>query len=365
VRLALLTEIPAPFRIPLFNELGALADLHVAFLSRRDPKRPYPVYADEFAFSWEVLPGRDILRKPRWVVLNAGVGRALRRARPDAVIVGGWNQPAFWAAALHARRLRVPFLLWVESTARDARTGFPGFELAKRRMLQGAARVLVPGNASRDYVASLGYPRERVVVAPNAVDPAIFAQGADELRARRDELRAELGVEGCTFLYVGRLDPEKGVDVLLRALRDVPEVQLVVLSGGGSAEAELRALAPPNVRFAGREERPVRWYAAADAFVLPSRSDQWGMVLNEAAAAGLPIVASEAAGATHDLVEDGGNGIRVPPDDVRALADALRRIFTDDRFRARAGERSREIARRFTPAAWAQAVASGAADAVS
>jgi glycosyltransferase involved in cell wall biosynthesis len=363
VRLTLVTEIPAPFRIPLFNELAVRADLHVLFLSRRDPKRPYPVLADEFGFDWEVLPGRDLLRRPRWVVLNAGVGRALKRAPPDALLLGGWNQPAFWAAALHARRRRLPVLLWVESTARDARTGFTGFELAKRRMLHGAARVVVPGNASRDYVVSLGYPRDRIVIAPNAVDPAIFSTGADELRTRRDALRAELGVEGCTFLYVGRLDPEKGVDVLLRAMRDVPDARLVIVSGGGSSEAALRAQAPPNVRFAGRVERPVQWYVAADAFVLPSRSDQWGMVLNEAAAAGLPIVASDAAGATHDLVEDGENGIRVPPDDVHALTAALRRTCTDGAFRGRAGERSREIAARFIPAAWADAVARAAYDA--
>jgi glycosyltransferase involved in cell wall biosynthesis len=364
VRLTLVTEIPAPFRIPLFNELAARAELDVVFLSRNDPKRPYPVYEQEFAFGWSVLPGRDLLRSPRWVVLNRDVGKTLARSRPDALVVGGWNQPAFWASARWAKKHGVPLVLWVESTARDARTGFAGFERAKRRLLHSAARVIVPGVASRDYVVSLGYRSEHVIVAPNAVDPAIFDTRVEELRARRDALRAELGVEGCTFLYVGRLDPEKGVDLLLHAMAHVPEARLAIVSGGGSDEEALRAGAPPNVRFVGRVERPVEWYVAADAFVLPSRSDQWGMVLNEAAAAGLPIVASDAAGGTHDLVVDGVNGFQVAAGDAHALAEAIERVCGDDAFRATAGARSREIARGYTPELWAAAVATGAAEAV-
>jgi glycosyltransferase involved in cell wall biosynthesis len=364
MRLALVTEIPAPFRIPLFNELAARVELDVLFLSRSDPKRPYPVYEQEFAFDWSVLPGRDLLRTPRWVVLNRGVAARLARSRPDALVVGGWNQPAFWASARWARRNGVPLLLWVESTSRDARTGFAGFERAKRRLLHSAARVVVPGAASLRYVVSLGYPERHVVVAPNAVDPAIFGTRVDELRARRDDVRRELGVDGCTFLYVGRLDPEKGVDVLLAAMARVPDAKLAIVSGGGADEGALRAQAPPNVRFAGRVERPVEWYVAADAFVLPSRSDQWAMVLNEAAVAGLPIVASDAAGGTHDLVEDGVNGVRVPAGDVDALAAAIERVCGDEELRSRAGARSREIARGYTPELWAQAVAAGAAEVV-
>jgi glycosyltransferase involved in cell wall biosynthesis len=113
------------------------------------------------------------------------------------------------------------------------------------------------------------------------------------------------------------------------------------------------------VVFAGHalREELSRWYAAADAFVLPSRSEPWGMVLNEAAAAGLPLVATEAAGAAYDLIEPGVNGYLVPPDDVGALAGALRRVEADAAWRASAGRRSRELVQAFTPEAWATALA--------
>ena len=97
-------------------------------------------------------------------------------------------------------------------------------------------------------------------------------------------------------------------------------------------------------------------YAAADIFVLPSISEPWGMVLNEAAAAGLPLIATDACGAAWELIEDGANGFRVPAADAQALRDAIAELEDPER-RATFGARSREIAARFTPEAWAAAVA--------
>ena len=366
-RVALLTEIPAPFRVPLFNELAARdgIELRVLFLSLRDPKRPYPVLHDEFAFEWEALPGRDLLHGSRWVVGNAGVARALRKSRPDVIVLGGWNQPAFWRAALLARRARVPYLVWVESTERDARSGFAGFEAAKRALLRGAAGALVPGRASAEYVARLGVPRERVRIAPNAVDERPFRLRVDELRRDREALRAELGVTAPLVLQVARLDPEKGVDMLVRATEGLG-VELA-LAGTGAEADELRRIASAGTRFLGflPAEELVRWYAAADVFVLASRSEQWGMVVNEAAAAALPIETTEAVGAAYDLVEEGVSGFRVPPGAGRALRSAIERLVVADGLRARAGARSRELAATHTPEAWADAVEALAREVVS
>ncbi|MGH3105186.1 MAG: glycosyltransferase family 4 protein, partial [Gaiellaceae bacterium] len=297
---------------------------------------------------WRVLPGRQLLRGGRWTVLNRGVLRELRRFRPDAVGVGGWNQPAFWQALLYARARRIPLLVWVESTARDARSEALPLELAKRALVRGASGFFVPGRASAEYLRELGVPDERIAVAPNAVDHRIFGERVAGLRGPH---------EGCTFLYVGRLDAEKGLDVLLEAFARVPGELVIV--GGGTLEAALRRAAPERVRFTGALDRDAvaEHYARADVFVLPSRSEQWGMVLNEAAAAALPIVATTSAGAARELVEDGVNGFVVEPDDVDELARALRRMAEDEELRRRAGARSRALVEGLTPEAWATAVA--------
>jgi glycosyltransferase involved in cell wall biosynthesis len=351
MRIALLTEIPAPFRLPLFAALAAKPDieLHVLFLAENDPRRNYPSY--EQAFESEVLRGKDVLLGRHWVVLDVGVLGRLRRLRPDVVIVGGWNQPAFWQAALYARLARVPLVVWVESTARDERAGRGPGEAAKRALVRSAAAFLVPGRAAAEYVRSLG--AKEVAVAPNAVDLDVFGRRA----GNRAELRAKLGLDSVTFLCVSRLSPEKGVDVLVRAFDGVPGRLAVV--GDGPDRERVAALAGPSVRLLGRIERDelVDWYAAADAFVMPSRSETWGMSMQEAAAAGLPLVASEAPGAGHDLIEEGVNGFRVPVEDVEALRRALTRVATDEAFRERARPRTLELARGYTPEAWAGAVA--------
>jgi glycosyltransferase involved in cell wall biosynthesis len=360
-RICLLTEIPAPFRIPLFNALGAEPgiDLDVLFLAHRDPKRPYADHVDEFAFEGHVLKGREVVWRGRWIVWNRRVGRVLANHRPDVVIAGGWNQPAFWRALLFTRLRRLPVVAWVESTDRDDRPGGRGFELAKRLFLRACSGFIVPGRASRSYLHGLGVLDDRIVHAPNAVDAVVFGERVAELKRDREALRRRLGLDSCTFLYIGRFDPEKGLDTLLEAFTTVPGQLVFIGSGTQRAMLEDAVRRSGRIRVVdqlGRDELPA-WYAAADVFVLPSRSEQWGMVLNEAAMSSLPIVATEAAGAAHELVEHGVSGFRVGVDDAAALGDALRRLAADPAFRERAGRRSRELVEPFTAAAWATAVA--------
>lgn len=347
-RVVLLTEIPAPYRIPLFNALAGKVELDVVFLAQRNPERPYELHEEELRFRWRVLRHRDFTLAGRWLVLNRGVVDSLRGA--DAVVLGGWNQPAFWLALAWARTTRTPVVGWVESTLGDARS--PLTSPAKRVLAGLQSAFVVPGAAAHAYVAALA-PRARVELAPNAVDAELFASRVGD----RDALRSELGINGCCFLYVGRLAPEKGVDVLLRAFDGVDGE--LVLAGDGIERERLRSIAPPRTRFLGHVERDdlPAWYAAADVLVLPSLSEPWGMTLNEAAAAGLPLVATDAVGAARELVEDGANGFVVPAGDAGALHDALARLSTDAGFRAEAGARSRRRSGTLTPDRWADVVA--------
>jgi glycosyltransferase involved in cell wall biosynthesis len=342
IRVALLTEIPAPYRIPLFNALAERVDLDVLYLRERNPDRPYGLHEDEVRFRSDVLPGFDVTIRGRWLVVNRGVLRRLRGAR--ALVLGGWNQPAFWLALASCRVRGVPAVVWVESTGRDFRSG--RLESVKRRLLGSVAGFVVPGFASRDYLERLGVDDERITVAPNAVDPEVFKPAA---RTRQDG--------PCRLVAVGRLAPEKGIDTLLEAADGLPVE--IVLAGTGPEEERLRRIAGSNVTFLGHVDRDglPAVYADADVVVMPSRSDPWGMVLNEAALSGLPLVSTTAAGAAHELIEDGINGFRVPPDDPAALRVALQRLVEDDAFRRAAAVRSRELGMAFTPSAWADAVA--------
>lgn len=351
IRVTLITEVATPFRTPLFGALADRVELTVLFLGARDPRRAYRLEDEQMRFANAVLPGRELRRRGAWVVISHGVAEALRRARPDVVVLGGWNQPAFWRALVWARRWRIPCIAWVESTGRDARAGNPPARALKRRFLRRCAAFVVPGVAAAAYLVELGVPADRIVTAPNAVDLTRFRDRVAELR------RSVAANSRPLVLTAARLAPEKGLDVLLRAADGLAAD--VAIAGAGPEEEALRAAAPPNVQFLGQltQDELAEWYARADVFVLPSRSEPWGMVLNEAAAAALPLVATDAVGAAADLLEDGENGFCVRAGDAEALTAALERLVSDPELRRRAGRRSLELAAHFTPDAWAQELA--------
>jgi glycosyltransferase involved in cell wall biosynthesis len=366
-RVVLLTEIIAPYRTPVFNALARCADidLEVVFLAENDPSlRQWEVYKDEISFRYEVLPSwRKRLGKHN-VLLNSGLSATLEKARPDAVICGGYNYLASWQSLFWARQRKIPFVAWVESNARDHRSGDRATEFLKGKFLRSCAAVIVPGKSSFGYVRGYSVPEEIIFTAPNAVDTELFARNAEEARRRARERREELGLPPRFFLYVGRLVPEKGVFELLHAYgtlsQDLKAQIGLVFVGDGAARASLVRDAPDGVQFVGFAQRDQlsNYYGLADALVFPTHSDPWGLVVNEAMACGLPIIASDAAGCVADLVTDGWNGRVVAPSRVEDLASAMTELAQDQVLRTTMGNHSRERISAYSPEACAAGMAS-------
>jgi glycosyltransferase involved in cell wall biosynthesis len=366
-RVALLTEIIAPYRVEPFNLLAAQpgVQLEVLFFAKTEDRRSWRVPTERIRFPYRVLGGLSVGRmyQGAMLFLNPGVVTRLLRLRPHVVVCGGWHHPTLWLGLLAARLCGARVLVWSESTAADSRVPHRAKDALKRWMVARADGFVVPGAPQRDYLLSMGAPADRVWVAPNAVDNGHFAAGA----ALRETVRGELGLSGTVVVFVGRLLDEKGVPELLdaaAALRGSGATVLVVGDGpdAGRYRREAAERGLHNVVFAGfrdQDELP-GLYSAADVFVFPTRSDPWGLVLNEAMAAGLPVVSSDAAGATRDLVRPGENGFVYPSGDGDALRDALLALVGDEALRARMGRRSREIVSAFTPAAMAGALAEAA-----
>ena len=161
-RVVIITEIIAPYRIPIFNALAQQngIDLHVIFLAENDPiQRQWLIYKDEIRFSYEVLRSWRRRVGSHSFLLNWGAEAALRRAAPDSIVCGGYNYVASWQSMSWARRNRVPFSLWSESTARDSRTGLALIEFLKTRFLRGCDAFVVPGKSAVEYLRKYGVPR--------------------------------------------------------------------------------------------------------------------------------------------------------------------------------------------------------------
>jgi glycosyltransferase involved in cell wall biosynthesis len=373
-RLVVITEIIAPYRIPVFNVLAAYddIDLHVIFLSETDPSlRQWLVYKDEIRFSYEVLPAfRQRLGKYN-LLINRGLDAALRHTRPESILCGGYNYLASWQALRWAGKHRVPFLLWLESTAADQRRRTAVVEVLKRRFLARCQAFVVSGKASKAYLRQFALPDASIFQAPNAIDNAFFIEHAEQARAGRDVIRAKLSLPDRYFLYVGRLVPAKGVFELLDAYAKLdPALRSVVglvLVGDGPARSDLMERAahirPGLIQCSGfvQKDGIAAYYALADALVFPTHSDTWGFVVNEAMACALPVIVTEVAGCVADLVEDGWNGKVAPVNDPAKLASAMEYLAVRDELRADMGTRSAQRIVSYSP----EACAAGIAEAVA
>jgi glycosyltransferase involved in cell wall biosynthesis len=362
VRVALLTEIISPYRIPVFNALARMKgiELHVIFLAETDPtQRRWLVYKDEIEFSYEVLPAW----RCRWggwhILVNRGMWSALERFQPNSILCGGYNYPAFWEALIWAKFHPVCFAAWIESTSRDQRNPSVLAEFVKRRFIRNCNSFAVPGKSAFEYVTSMGVPAERIHTAPNAVDNRRFANLARLAREREAQRRTELGLPPRYFVYAGRVTREKGVFHLLEAYTRLdPELRSevgLVLVGEETAKNELMQNAakvyPGTMVFPGFAQRDqlAAFYALADALVFPTLSDTWGLVVNEAMACGLPIIASDVAGCVADLVQDGENGYVIPSANVGKLAEAMAAFARDPKLASRMGQHSTRLIEGFSP----------------
>jgi glycosyltransferase involved in cell wall biosynthesis len=357
LRLTIVLPEPTPYRTGMLDRLTERPelDLTVVYAARAVQQRTWDVDLRHRAVlvDGKRVPGASRVLRHDYP-LSLGVFRALREADPEVVVVSGWSTFASQATVAWCRRHGVPYVLLVESNERETRPGWRRTvkDAVVPTVVGGAAEALVVGSLARDSMRARGVPDDRISVVANTVDVRCFGREADALAPVRDALRAEARVaaDDVAVLSIARLAPEKGLDTLVRAVASAGDSRLVLLLGGSGPERErLASLAAElGVRLVLLPDTPweriVERYAVADMFALLSRHEPWGVVVNEAAACGLPLVLSDRVGAAFDLLEDGRNGRLVPVDDVAAAGDALRELAADPELRAAMGAASRQIA---------------------
>jgi glycosyltransferase involved in cell wall biosynthesis len=344
---AVITNIPRPYRAALFATLKrhlaeAGLELHVLYVS--DPRK----HARRGSQSAMVIdpamesfvPGINLRRGYEGVVpIPLGLPGVLAHLRPVCVVTGGFGVSAA-IAARWCRRARVPHVIWWG--------GWPGCDdvsggarLALRKhIVRRAAGFITYGTAAADYLVTLGAPRDRVFCAWNTVDLEGIAASARAAKTRRSELSEKYALAVMNLLFVGSLVERKGVRELVEAaLASKPassdwalhfagggpltnEIETTVLAAGKEANFRFHGFMPPS--------DVAELLGLVDGFLLPTKQEAWGLVINEAMACGVPVVVSPLAGATRDLIEDGVTGYVVDPTDVQAMAGAVTRLLSDD-----------------------------------
>ena len=290
------------------------------------------------------FPARHVAQREVHALAASGVYRA--------VVAGISGKVALPAAHAGARRARVPFVLWATLWAHPRTPVHALTWLPLRAIYRDADAIATYGPHVSAYVRTIA-PHSLVFEAPQAVDTA-FWEAPAEAPERQSPYQA---------VFVGRVDGEKGVGVLLSAWRAsglrVPQAALVLVGGGRfRAPSFATSAALPAGPRSPAEVR--NFYAGSDVVVVPSIRtrdflEPWGLVVNEAFHQGKPVIASDAVGAVAGgLVVHERNGLVVPAGDAGALAGALRRLHDDRALRARLGAQAHEDVQPYTQAAWAR-----------
>lgn len=295
----------------------------------------------------------------------AALTPCLTRIQPDVVAIPGWGFPLSQAALRWCQRSQIPAVLMSESKWNDEKRSWWKEQLKYWLYVRKYAAALVGGPAHRNYLVQLGFKEDRIFYGYDAVDNAFFREQAAFARdnaafAREQQPKIP---DRPYFLSVTRLIPRKNIARLVEAYaryRDVVGANhawpFVICGSGTELSAveqlikarELEALVslPGFLTY----QQIVSWYGLAGAFIHPALVEQWGLVVNEACASGLPVLCSSTVGACESLVNSGENGFVFSPEDTEEIEQALLRMHrTDFCDRQKMGQVSQQLVERCSP----------------
>lgn len=333
--------------------------------------------SDDALYDWRIETGAEPFQRVqvfpnrtfedlRPAEIHAATVAALDELKPDAVGIMSYGFPDARAALEWCRRRRKVAVLMTDTKADDAvRIGWR--EQIKKQIIAQYDVALVAGTPQRDYLITLGFPPEFIFEGYAAVDNAYFRENAEAARhAPVEAFRHLPGLKAPTpyFLTCSRLLPFKNLARLIQAYHQYRQKtstpwRLLIVGDGperASLERQVAQKGTEGVVFCGfrqADELPA-YYGRAGAFVLPTLKDTWGLVVNEAMAAGLPVLVSGKAGCAQDLVREGETGFTFDPHDVAAMQGLLDRISSNEREREAMGRRAQDHIEAYTPQRFAE-----------
>jgi glycosyltransferase involved in cell wall biosynthesis len=356
MRIGFLASHPIQYLAPLLRELATLVDLHVFYAHDPSPQQQAAAGFD-VAFKWDTdlfegYPHTFLPNAARHPDARAGhffgcdtpeLYGEITVDRFDVFIVNGWYLKSFWQAVWACKKAGIPVLARGDSQLQTPRHWVKRAtkQIGYRMLLRSFDGFLSVGRRFDEYLRHYGVPSERILRVPHAVDNEWFAQKAREAVSTGlvEDLQKKLGLtrDAVTLLFVGKFIEVKRAHDILRALRILQNQGLTVSAvyvGDGpmrlslTTEAERLGVSAHFVGFKNQSELPA-YYALADALVLPSKSETWGLVVNEAMATGTPAIVSDAVGCRPDLIIEGETGYSYPVGDVVALASAVEQLIMD------------------------------------
>jgi glycosyltransferase involved in cell wall biosynthesis len=353
VRIAILQRVCTSYRIPLFSGIASSQGSEVViFIGDDVPESKVKNAADLAQLPVHRMKTYFLRLGRRHLPWHVGLIGQLRRYKPDVILCEaeshfvGYVQAILYRA-LFNRRAALIHWCYISLPGWKVVGGTGPRALIKRFFRSFFDAFVVYSSFSRDCLARLRIPREKVFVATNVCDTSRFMKQADDLRASPTQAKAKLGLgTAFTVLYVGELDWNKRPEVLLDLAGQTDRNKFAfVLLGSGVAQEELRVRARSqhldNVFIPGRVTEGLQLYfRAADAVVIPGRG---GIIISEAMAHGLPVVVHQADGTEHDLVRNGETGMLLANGTVDDFREAIEFLIAHPEVAEEMGRKGRAL----------------------
>ena len=296
-----ITNIPAFYKISLFNEIAKREPIHVIFIGDIDSSRNKDFVKGDMMFNHTFLP------KGLWNQIMA-MRAFMNQTTYEEVVFGGWDSLIYWVIALFSPKHKNSCI--IESSIYESKTtGLKG--LIKKIFMNQLSKVYPSGFLQEELIDALNFKGERILYGGCGIlnyqpQPPYIPRG-----------------EVKNFLYVGRLAPEKNLELLIYVFNKKPNLNLTII-GFGILEDKLKAIANKNILFTGAidNEKLPAYYRKADVFILPSKSEPWGLVVEEALNNGTPVIVSDRVGCRKDLVNE-NTGFVFNHNSEQSLSDTI------------------------------------------
>lgn len=352
-KVAIVTNYPSPYRIPLFEKIAKKVDLCVYFTMFDESEKDWIININ-WKFKFKILPhynirfqGKDVLNYH----FNPSIINELRKNDYDTIIVGGYSSLTTKIILLYCKLKNKPFILWSGSTLYE-KSFFRN--LAKpyiKWVIRNSHAFIAYGSRAEDYIASFNISSEKIFKAINVGNIEFFIKSNEELNGYKERLKKEFMItSNKNLIYVGRLIPIKGVEYLIKAYekfkRENDDLGLIIVGNGHLKEKLKSEYDHLNnlyfIDFVQPKDLPI-FYMMSDVFVLPSTYEIFSIVISEAMASGLPIITTKKVGASADLVQNGFNGYVIPDKNTEELYNSIKKIFQNDKLLDQMGKNSRYL----------------------
>ena len=338
-KVVIITNIPAPYRVALYKVLQERQkefEWHIVYSAAGNDERDWDANIDGLEnvhFLSSKRLGYERHAERQYYTLSKGIGKLLKQTGPDAIIASEYNATAI-QAFLWCKLNKVPYITLTDGTLFSEREFSRLKKMMRRLIIPNSSHCIASSTKSKELQLHYGAKEKDITVAYLTVDINKFGYKREKFNSRR-------------LLYVGSLIYRKGLDLLLEAAAKVDKDYELTIIGNGPEKETLEMKAnywgiSDRVSFLSflEGQELIKQYHQNDIFVFPTREDCFGLVINEAMAASMPVITSKYAEGSYDLVLDGENGIVFDPEDTNGLVTLLNGIIGNDQVVKEMGEKS-------------------------